>query len=85
MVIGMAASEKSGGGILSTMVDKPGRRTKAAMADIRAEIKNGLRDDHPMTVRQGLLPTRCSRDYREKRTRIQEHGRPAAERDASRR
>jgi hypothetical protein len=28
------------------------RRTKAAMGDIRAEIKAVLRDDHPMTVRQ---------------------------------
>lgn len=28
------------------------RRTKAAMLDIRAEIKAVLRDDHPMTVRQ---------------------------------
>jgi hypothetical protein len=52
MVIGMAASVKSGGGILSTMVDKRGRRTKAAMADIRAVIKDVLREDHPMTVRQ---------------------------------
>jgi hypothetical protein len=51
-VIDMAASVKSGGGILSTMVDKRGRRTKAAMADIRAVIKDVLRDDHPMTVRQ---------------------------------
>ena len=52
MVIDMAVSVKSGGGVLSTVVDKRGRRTKAAMADIRAVIIDVLRDDHPMTVRQ---------------------------------
>ena len=37
---------------LSGRVDKRERRTKAAVADIRAEIFAVLRDDHPMTVRQ---------------------------------
>jgi hypothetical protein len=53
-VVAMSTTEgiSDGGGVLSSMLNKRSRRTKAAVQAIRDEIKLALQADHPMTVRQ---------------------------------